>query len=203
MATSNDLGNISTTTNNNSPGSSDDSIVLSLNERMINKDPRFKVTKKSNSEWLLTIDNVGPWDDEAYYICQATTLKSTAGSRSAQQQAPSQLMGPVSGGSHSFAGGARLNVLMPPKISESESSPSFIQVNEFDELVLRCKVTSEPQSMISWKREDNQPIDWAEQRFFHKIERKPSNRLISHDSVELRSNSTRRHWAGAYLVSIH
>lgn len=69
-------------------GRADDITLLSLNRRLITPDQRFKVRHQPPSKWVLTLDNVGPADDHAYYLCQAG---GPAGAR--------------------FIGGARLNVL--------------------------------------------------------------------------------------------
>lgn len=90
---------------------------------------------------------------------------------------------------------------MPPKIVEAETSAGQVVANETDALRLRCKVTGEPQSQVSWRREDGNTIDGLEQRFRHQLERRP-NQMVSIDSSELIFDSIRREQAGAYLVSI-
>lgn len=90
-----------------------------------------------------------------------------------------------------------------------------MQANEFEDLVLRCKVTSEPQAQLMWKREDGQSLDEmdVEQKFKHETKRenaiiktttlKSYSRIISIDSSELVFKPFRRHHAAAYLVSIN
>lgn len=90
---------------------------------------------------------------------------------------------------------------MPPKIVEQETSDSLVQVDEFDQLVLRCKVLSEPQSQLMWKREDGRSLDGLEQRFKHEIKRTQTNQIMSIDSSELVISSVSRNLSGAYLVS--
>lgn len=89
---------------------------------------------------------------------------------------------------------------VPPKIVEQETSPSLVTAAELEPLKLRCKVASEPQSQISWRREDGRPLDGLEQRFRHQLERRASQ-MISIDSGELIFGAVRRDQSGAYLVS--
>lgn len=89
---------------------------------------------------------------------------------------------------------------VPPKIIEAETSASLVQANEFEQLSLRCKVVSEPQSQLMWKREDGRSLDGLEQRFRHEIERRPGQ-VVSIDSSELVFSPITRQNAGAYLVS--
>lgn len=102
---------------------------------------------------------------------------------------------------------------MPPKIVEIETSPSLVQANEFEDLVLRCKVISEPQAQLMWKREDGQSLDETdlEQKFKHETKRQKAivktssnlkyTQIISIDSSELIFKPFKRHNAAAYLVS--
>lgn len=92
--------------------------------------------------------------------------------------------------------------IVPPKIVENETSPNLVQVDEFGQLRLHCKVISEPQSQILWRREDGKSLDGLEQRFRHHIDRRP-HQVVSIDSGELLFNAIRRDQAGAYLVSQH
>lgn len=89
---------------------------------------------------------------------------------------------------------------------DSETSPSLIRVNEFDSFSLKCKVVSEPQAQLVWKREDRRELDLAliEQLFKHEFERSKSGGQIlsSIDSSELLFNSIGRNQSGAYLVSM-
>lgn len=89
---------------------------------------------------------------------------------------------------------------MPPKIIERETSDSLVQVNEFERLVLRCKVVGEPQSQLMWKREDGKTVDASEQRYRHEISNQ-TNHIMSVDSSELVFNALSRNQSGAYLVS--
>lgn len=193
---------------------------------MINKDPRFRVSKLSSHRWLFHIDNVKESDDGAYYLCQVSQSKEGASPNNIKHvnYNNDQLAATTSSSAISFSGGAKLNVLMPPKFVDQDTSPSELEVNEFDELTLHCKVTSEPRSSLVWKREDGKPISLnAQQTFLHKIEPKQlqlqyktnnsnlntnnndnnfqSDRLISNTKAELYFNSTSRYDAGAYLVS--
>lgn len=45
-------------------------VPLSLGNKMITKDKRFKVTRHSSTKWSLQIDDVNLSDDKAYYLCQ-------------------------------------------------------------------------------------------------------------------------------------
>jgi hypothetical protein len=89
---------------------------------------------------------------------------------------------------------------VPPKIVDNETSPNLVQADEYSQLQLQCKVTSELQSQISWRREDGKSIDGLEQRFRHHIDRRP-HQVVSIDSGELLFSAIRRDQAGAYLVS--
>lgn len=76
--------------------------------------------------------------------------------------------------------------------------------------MLRCKVTSEPQAQLMWKREDGRSLDETldvEQQFRHETKRdkaKMSSRsqIISIDSSKLIFSPFRRHHSAAYLVSL-
>lgn len=162
---------------------SDEISLLSLNQKLITPDKRFKVRRQSPLKWSLTLEQVVPDDGHAYYLCQAGGERHSAG----------ECVAAVSPACNSratkmtnrFVGGARLNVLAPPKIIELDTSPSLVHANEFEPLKLRCKVIGEPQSQLMWKREDGQPLQaGAEQRFMHQIERRPSQ-IVSLDSSEL------------------
>ena len=89
---------------------------------------------------------------------------------------------------------------MQPKIIEAETSPGQVTVNEHEPLRLRCKVASEPQAQISWRREDGRQLENLEQQFRHQLVRLP-NQVSSLDSSELLFDSVGREQAGAYLVS--
>lgn len=101
---------------------------------------------------------------------------------------------------------ARTLCTEPPKIIDEETSASFVEHNEFEQLVLRCSVVSEPQAQLMWKREDGAlsvlDAPALEQRFKHQFERTPSGRVRSRDSSELRFEPFVREHAGAYLVSL-
>lgn len=69
-----------------------DITLLSVGERLVTPDKRFRVQHQPPSKWTLTIDTVGQQDDRAYFLCQA------AGGGTAK-------------GAASFLGGAQLKVL--------------------------------------------------------------------------------------------
>lgn len=86
---------------------------------------------------------------------------------------------------------------------EEETSASLVLASEYEPLTLRCKVTGEPRSELSWKREDGRAIEGAQLRFKHQLNRHSHpNQLVSIDSSELHFSSLERHQAGAYLVSV-
>lgn len=175
-------------------GSQENDITpLSLNKRVITPDRRFKVQHRPPHKWLLSIENVGPADDKAYYLCQ-----SGGSQRPAASPAPGAT---GQAGAANFIAGARLNVLMPPRLVEEETSPNLVSANEFEPFRLVCKVVGEPQAQIAWRREDGRPLDGLEQRFRHQLDRSQAHRLISIDSSELLFGPMRREQAGAYLVS--
>lgn len=173
-----------------SSGLDADITPLSLNRRVIAPDKRFKVRHQPPHKWLLSIENVGQADDKAYYLCQSSEA----------QRAP-QAVGASDGRTANFIGGARLNVLVPPRLVEEETSPSLVSANEYEPLRLACKVAGEPQAQITWRREDGGPLEGLEQRFKHQLDRSQAHRLISLDLSELLFGSIRREQAGAYLVS--
>jgi hypothetical protein len=91
---------------------------LSIGKRIITRDKRFRVHHQPPAKWTLSIDNVGPSDDKAYYLCQISGGgggggHSTAGSARGQPPLPSSEPAALAASSSgpSFFGGARLNVL--------------------------------------------------------------------------------------------
>lgn len=50
--------------------SQDDVQLLSLNQRLITPDRRLTVRRQSALRWTLTLDNVGPDDSHAFFLCQ-------------------------------------------------------------------------------------------------------------------------------------
>lgn len=101
----------------------DDTKLISLDQKLITPDKRFRVHRQAAHKWLLTIDNVQPDDGNAYYLCQASVAepRDACARRSPTGSAPvacvsrprtnSQKadLGPT--GSGNFKSGARLNVL--------------------------------------------------------------------------------------------
>lgn len=65
----------------------DDVKLISLNEKLIAPDKRFKVRRQSALKWTLTIDNVDAHDNQAYYLCQISA--SEHGKRANQVSAHS------------------------------------------------------------------------------------------------------------------
>ena len=47
---------------------------------------------------------------------------------------------------------------VPPEISDSESSPSTVNIRENYNASLVCKATGTPEPKITWKREDGRKI---------------------------------------------
>lgn len=56
-----------------------DTVLLSLGQKMITRDRRFKVTRQLNTRWTLQIENVGPSDDQAFYLCQSGSVDKMSG----------------------------------------------------------------------------------------------------------------------------
>lgn len=79
---------------------STDITLLSLNQKIITPDRRFRVHHQAPNKWSLTLEQVSQSDDGAYFLCQAAELAAARAeaARGAQSQG-------------SFIGGARLNVL--------------------------------------------------------------------------------------------
>lgn len=114
--------------------------LISLNEKLIAPDKRFKVRRQSALKWTLTIDDVGADDNHAYYLCQtsapeakranqvsarpsknllASIFKSSETKHFAHLRAPINPTQTDKSASR-FAGGGRLNVLS--KFSEGIKS---------------------------------------------------------------------------------
>lgn len=91
--------------NNKTQGNSDDIMLISLNQKIITPDKRFKVHRLSALRWILSIDNVNANDGEAYYLCQVSSTSFTPDNSPNNASVKPENLGSW------FVGGARLHVL--------------------------------------------------------------------------------------------
>lgn len=91
--------------NSTKRGNEDDIMLISLNQKIITPDKRFKVHRLSALRWTLSVDNVNANDSDAYYLCQVSSTSSSNSNSIANGGVRSENLGSW------FVGGARLNVL--------------------------------------------------------------------------------------------
>lgn len=105
--------------------------LLTLQNRVITRNSRYKVTHNSHRTWWLHISEVQE-RDKGEYMCQINTspMKSQTG---------------------------YIEVVVPPHIEENETS-SDTEVREGNDVSLRCVANGSPDPEITWRREDNQEI---------------------------------------------
>ncbi|XP_077556873.1 lachesin-like isoform X2 [Haemaphysalis longicornis] len=105
--------------------------LLTLAKSVITHNSRFRVTHNGHRTWQLHIHDVQERDRGAY-MCQINTspMKSQVG---------------------------YLNVVVPPKIDESQTSDST-EVAEGGDVALRCIARGTPEPEITWRREDDDTI---------------------------------------------
>lgn len=105
--------------------------ILSIHKHVITRNYRIFVSSSDNRQFVLHIKNVQE-SDRGGYMCQVNTspMISQAG---------------------------YLEVLVPPRINETESS-SDITIREGADVVLICKADGYPLPNITWRREDGQRI---------------------------------------------
>ncbi len=110
----------------------DRQMILTIHNQVITRIPRFSITHDKHHTWNLHIDSVQE-EDKGHYMCQINTdpMLSNVGV---------------------------LNVVVPPKINDLESSPSSISVRENNNASLVCKAEGTPEPGIRWRREDKRPI---------------------------------------------
>lgn len=56
--------------------------LISLNQKIITPDKRFKVTRQSEFKWTLSIDNVSTDDNQAYFLCQISSSMTSGNNNS-------------------------------------------------------------------------------------------------------------------------
>lgn len=174
----------------------DSQLVISLDNKVISPNRRYKVIKENSTVWHLRINDIKEEDGEAMYLCQVHQTRSAIDHRSSQHAAVPMLL-------YGFSRGALLHVLVPPIVIEGETSPMVVLANEYEPVSLRCKFWSPQRNYITWRREDGKPLhDLPE--WMHVAARSPNNRNwdgIS-DSSTLRFDKFLREQAGVYSVSI-
>ncbi|GFS47212.1 protein CEPU-1 [Nephila pilipes] len=105
--------------------------LLTLQNRVITRNSRYKVTHNSHRTWWLHIAEVQE-RDRGEYMCQINTspMKSQTG---------------------------YIEVVVPPHIEEEETS-SDTEVREGSDVSLRCVAKGSPDPETTWRREDGQEI---------------------------------------------
>ncbi|XP_022240439.1 lachesin-like [Limulus polyphemus] len=105
--------------------------LLTLQNRVITRNPRFSIAHNGHRTWTLHITEVEEREN-GEYMCQINTspMKSQSGF---------------------------INVVVPPRIDEGNTSTDM-EVKENEEVTLKCVATGSPEPTITWRREDNQPI---------------------------------------------
>ncbi|XP_076341809.1 lachesin-like [Tachypleus tridentatus] len=105
--------------------------LLTLQNRVITRNPRFSITHNGHRTWTLHIREVEE-RDSGEYMCQINTspMKSQSGF---------------------------ISVVVPPRIDEGNTSTD-LEVKENEEVTLKCVATGSPEPTITWRREDSLPI---------------------------------------------
>jgi len=105
--------------------------ILTMNEHVITRNHRIKVSHPEPTEWRLDISQVKR-RDAGWYMCQVNTdpMKSQLG---------------------------YLEVVEPPAILDSATSQDQV-VREGEDVVLACKAGGHPAPRIKWRREDGGAI---------------------------------------------
>ncbi|XP_055939708.1 neurotrimin-like isoform X1 [Argiope bruennichi] len=105
--------------------------LLTLQNRVITRSSRYKVSHNSHRTWWLHITNVQE-RDRGEYMCQINTVK---------------MMKQV----------GYLEVVVPPYLDE-ELTSSDTDVREGTDVSLRCVAKGSPEPDVTWRREDGQEI---------------------------------------------
>ncbi|KAG8182042.1 hypothetical protein JTE90_013972 [Oedothorax gibbosus] len=105
--------------------------LLTLHDRVISRNHRYKITHNNFRTWWLHINNVNE-SDSGHYMCQVNTspMKNLVGI---------------------------IQVVVPPRISENVTS-SDTDVREGSDVSLRCDAAGSPPPHIKWRREDERDI---------------------------------------------
>ncbi|KAF8797130.1 Lachesin like protein [Argiope bruennichi] len=106
-------------------------ILLTLHDRVITRNSRYRITHNNFRTWWLQILNVNE-SDSGHYMCQVNTspMKNLVGI---------------------------IQVVVPPRITENETS-SDTDVREGSDVSLRCQASGSPNPQIKWRREDEKDI---------------------------------------------
>ncbi|XP_068209139.1 lachesin-like [Palaemon carinicauda] len=110
----------------------DKSAILTVQDHVITRNPRVKVTHDGQRTWTLHISRVNS-TDAGTYMCQVNTIiaKSQFGV---------------------------LTVVVPPNIIDSDTSGD-VMAQEGANINLTCNASGTPQPSITWRREDNMKIN--------------------------------------------
>lgn len=110
----------------------DRQMILTIHRHVISRVPRFSVSHDNAKTWLLHVSSAQQ-EDRGYYMCQVNTnpMISQVG---------------------------YLQVVVPPNILDSDSTPSTVAVRENQNISLTCKAEGFPTPKIMWRREDGQGI---------------------------------------------
>ncbi|XP_023240561.1 lachesin-like [Centruroides sculpturatus] len=111
--------------------------LLTLQNRVITRNSRYRVTHNAHRTWWLHIDDVQE-RDRGQYMCQINTspMKSQVG---------------------------YIEVVVPPQIDEILTS-SDSEVREGADMSLRCVAVGSPEPEVTWRREDGQEIAFGRKK---------------------------------------
>ncbi|KAF6210795.1 hypothetical protein GE061_013906 [Apolygus lucorum] len=140
----------------------DRQMILTIHRHVIARMSRFSVSHDNHKTWLLNVNQVQE-EDRGFYMCQVNTnpMISQVG---------------------------YLQVVVPPNILDTESTPSSVAVRENQNVTLTCKAQGLPMPKLSWRREDGQPIS---------LDKKI--RVQIHEGEHLNLTRVSRSEMGAYL----
>ncbi|KAG8201013.1 hypothetical protein JTE90_021474 [Oedothorax gibbosus] len=105
--------------------------LLTLQNRVITRSSRYKVSHSSHRTWWLHISNVQE-RDRGEYMCQINTIPMMTQT-------------------------GYLEVVVPPYLNE-ELTSSDMDVREGSDVSLRCMAKGSPEPEVTWRREDGQEI---------------------------------------------
>lgn len=111
--------------------------LLTLQNRVITRNSRYRVTHNAHRTWWLHIDDVQE-RDRGQYMCQINTspMKSQVG---------------------------YIAVVVPPQIDEILTS-SDSEIREGADMSLRCVAVGSPEPEVTWRREDGQEIAFGRKK---------------------------------------
>ncbi|KAH1029767.1 hypothetical protein HUJ05_002942 [Dendroctonus ponderosae] len=140
----------------------DRQMILTIHRHVISRIPRFSVSYDNDRTWLLHVSNAHR-EDRGYYMCQVNTnpMISQVG---------------------------YLQVVVPPNIIDSLSTPSNVAIRENQNVSLTCKAEGFPTPSVKWRRGDSQEII---------VDRK--NKVASFDGEHLNLTRISRSEMGVYL----